>query len=62
MTLLVSEYVNERFIERSIYEDGVDRPRVPKNFPTFEDWYRDRVDGDIVWDVVEEVREEPLMA
>ncbi|WP_446753021.1 intein-containing RctB family protein [Vulcanisaeta sp. JCM 16161] len=60
VTLLVSEYVNERFIERSIYEDGVDRPRVPKNFPTFEDWYRDRVDGDIVWDVVEEVREEPF--
>lgn len=57
---LTLEYVNEGFIERSIHEGRVDKPRIPRSFPAFEEWYEDRVDGDIVWDVVEEVREEPF--
>ena len=57
---LTSEFANERFIERSIYEGRKTKPRVPKNFPKFEDWLKEHVYGDIVWDEVEDVKVEPF--
>ncbi len=53
-----SKWVNRRFIERSIYK-GVSKPRVPRNFPRFEEWASKSIDKDIVWDEVESVRVEP---
>jgi len=57
---LTSEFANERFIERSIYEGRKTKPRVPKNFPKFEDWLKEHVYGDIVWDEVEDIKVEPF--
>ncbi len=48
-------YVNRRFIERAVYE-GVGEPRIPRGFPAFEQWFREHVNGDIIWDEIEEVR------
>ncbi|MDK2913464.1 MAG: hypothetical protein PWQ79_379 [Thermococcaceae archaeon] len=39
--LKVKGTVNRRFVERTIYE-GDREPRVPKNFPTFEEFARER--------------------
>ncbi|MDK2870531.1 MAG: hypothetical protein PWP39_1766 [Pyrococcus sp.] len=37
----VRDVVNRRFVERNIYE-GYREPRVPKNFPTFEEFAKER--------------------
>ncbi|NJE01372.1 intein-containing RctB family protein [Thermococcus sp. JdF3] len=37
----VKDVVNRRFVERAIYE-GEKEPRVPKDFPTFEEFARER--------------------
>ncbi len=37
----VKDIVNRRFVERSIYE-GYREPRIPKDFPTFEEFARER--------------------
>ncbi|BAJ49912.1 conserved hypothetical protein [Candidatus Caldarchaeum subterraneum] len=55
--VLANEFVNTRYLERSVYEGREDTPRVPKNFPRFEDWVELHLDGDIVWDEVESVEE-----
>lgn len=55
ISLLSSEYVNERFVERSLYEGRLGDPRVPFNFPKFEEWVEKHLEGDIVWDEVEEI-------
>ncbi len=49
-----SQWVNRRLIERGIY-NGIKEFRVPKNFPKFEEWARKSIDGDIIWDEIEEV-------
>ena len=57
ITLLLRErtpWVNRRFVERAVY-NGIGAPRVPKGFPAFEEWFRENVEGDIIWDVVEDV-------
>ena len=54
---LTSEFVNERYLERSVYEGREDAPRVPRGFPRFEDWAELHLDGDIVWDEVDSVEE-----
>ncbi|PCN50744.1 RNA-splicing ligase RtcB [Candidatus Geothermarchaeota archaeon ex4572_27] len=53
---LESEWVNKRFIERSVYDGRKGAPRVPRNLPTFEEWVEANLDGDVVWDVVENVK------
>jgi tRNA-splicing ligase RtcB len=50
---LNSPWVNRRFIERSVYEGRRTSPSVPQNFPTFEDWLTENLDGDVVWDEIE---------
>lgn len=57
--LLASEYVNRRFVERGVYEGRKTDPRVPRNLPTYEEWLRDHLEGDVVWDEVVEVSREP---
>ena len=52
------EWVNKRFIERSIYDGRLTSPRVPKGFPFFEDWVAVSLEGDIVWDEIVEITEE----
>jgi tRNA-splicing ligase RtcB len=47
--LLTSDHVNERFIERSVYGGRKSDPRVPRGFVTFEEWTRERLEGDVVW-------------
>jgi tRNA-splicing ligase RtcB len=56
---LTTASVNERFIERSLYEGRKIGPRVPQGLPPFEEWARANSIGDLVWDEVVEVREEP---
>ncbi|OYT25388.1 MAG: RNA-splicing ligase RtcB, partial [Thermoprotei archaeon ex4572_64] len=46
--------INERFIERSLYEN-VENARIPKNFITFEEFARNYVYGEVVYDYVEDV-------
>ncbi len=55
-----SQFVNSRFIERSVYEPRRSRPRIAATFPAFEEWLRDSLEGDIVWDLVTAVEEEAL--
>jgi len=52
------DWVNRRFIERSLYEGRLTPPRVPKGFPYFEDWAAASLEGDVVWDEVVEITEE----
>jgi tRNA-splicing ligase RtcB len=54
----VSRWTNEGFIKSSIYGGRHTSPRVPANFPAFEDWLKDSLEGDVVWDVVTEVTTE----
>jgi len=54
---LSPEHVNERFIERSIYEGRATGPRTPSSLQRFEDWVKEHLSGDIVWDKVEEITE-----
>lgn len=53
--VLVSDYVNGRFVERSLYEGRREEPRIAYNLPAFEEWVSSRLEGDIVWDEVEDV-------
>jgi len=46
--------INERFIERSLYEN-VENARIPKNFITFEEFVKNYVYGEVVYDYVEDV-------
>ncbi|WP_087037325.1 intein-containing RctB family protein [Thermococcus litoralis] len=39
--LEVKDIVNKRFVERTIYQ-GKRKPRIPKNFPTFEEFVKER--------------------
>jgi tRNA-splicing ligase RtcB len=55
----VSDYVNGRFVERSLYEGRREEPRIAYNFPSFEEWVSSRLEGDIVWDEVEDVTTVP---
>jgi len=49
-----NEWANLRFAEGTIHE-GILAPRVLASFPMFKEWIKENVDGDIVWDVVEDV-------
>jgi tRNA-splicing ligase RtcB len=60
VSVLASEFANEKFTKYSIYEGREIGPRIPKNFTKFEEWLSDHVSGDIVWDEVEDVRIEPF--
>lgn len=56
---LVSEYVSERFIHRSIFEKRKTRVRIPPNFPKFKDFLlestKDLKKSGTVWDTVESI-------
>ncbi|MCD6301446.1 MAG: intein-containing RctB family protein [Staphylothermus sp.] len=54
MKMNSSKWVNRRLIERGIYK-GIEEFHVPKNFPKFEEWSKESIDGDIIWDKIEEV-------
>jgi tRNA-splicing ligase RtcB len=49
LELLTIDHVNERFIERSVYEGRKSDLKVPRSFLTFEEWTRERLEGDVVW-------------
>lgn len=61
---LESEYVNRRFIERSLYEGRKGSPRVPSNLPTFKDFLRSATKGlgktGAVWDRIVKKEEIPF--
>ena len=50
-------YINERFVERSVYEGRQTKPRVSQAFPTFEEYVEEAtqdLDGSgMVWDRIE---------
>ncbi len=50
--------VNRRLIERSLYE-GTGDARVPQNFPTFERFMKEHVDGEVVFDKVVQIESIP---
>jgi len=57
---LSSEFVNKRFLERSLYE-GRDEPRIAYNFPKYSD-YRKEITAGLensiyVWDKIEKIEE-----
>jgi tRNA-splicing ligase RtcB len=60
---LESEYVNRRFIERSLYEERKNLPRVPLSFLSFEDFLESATEGlgktGAVWDRV--VKKEEIL-
>ncbi len=60
---LESEYVNRRFIERSLYGERKSLPRAPLNFPSFEDFLESATRGlgktGAVWDRI--VKKEELL-
>jgi tRNA-splicing ligase RtcB len=51
-----SKHVNKRFIERSLYEERNTKPRIPSNFPTFEEFLENVTRGlgttGMVWDEI----------
>ncbi|WP_461829188.1 RtcB family protein [Aquifex sp.] len=49
--------INRRFVERSIYEARED-VRIGKDTLSFEEWAKHYTEGFIVWDEIEEIREE----
>ena len=58
LTVIVSKYrgkVNQRFIERSVYSE-VKNTRIPKGLIRFEEYVKSKVEGDIVYDEVEEIK------
>jgi len=61
---IVSEYeqpwVNKRHIERSLYEGRDGLSRIPNGFPKFEEWASERMDGDLLWDRIANIMEEPF--
>ena len=54
-----SEYINERFVERSVYEGRQTKPRVSQAFPTFEAYIeeatQDLSNSGMVWDRIESI-------
>ncbi len=54
-----SKYINERFIERSVYEGRQTKPRVSQAFPTFEKYIeeatQDLEQSGMVWDRIESI-------
>ena len=54
---LTSTYVNERFIERSLYGERRTSPRVAYNFPGFLEFFKERTDtlgeSGVLWDTIE---------
>ncbi|MGC8675510.1 RtcB family protein [Fervidicoccus sp.] len=50
-----SKWINKKYVERAIY-DGITVPRVSYNFPRFEDWIKDNLQGDIVYDMIEDIK------
>ena len=55
---IMQSHVNERFVERGVYADEVEEPMAPRGLPRFEDWLKANVEGDVVWDIIEDVKEE----
>jgi len=57
---LTDENVNERFIQRSIYSGRNDKPRVPKSFPTFEEYFEEVTEGlghsGMLWERIEKTK------
>ncbi|MEA3378098.1 MAG: RtcB family protein [Nanoarchaeota archaeon] len=53
--------INQRYVERSIYSSRKTSPRVPNNFPTFNQFKegaaKDLGDSGMVWDKVKEIEE-----
>lgn len=58
---LSSEWINRRFLERSIWEGRDTSPRVPMAFPNFEEWADENSEGEIVWDEVVDIQEEQFL-
>lgn len=54
MLAIESKWVNTRSSEREAHWN-ISEFRLPKGFPTFEEFTRENLDGDIVWDYVEEI-------
>ena len=58
---LCSEFINRRFIERSVYEGRKTDPRIPFNFPKFLEFLEAVTRGlgksGAVWDEIEEIKE-----
>jgi tRNA-splicing ligase RtcB len=54
---LISTYVNDRFIERSLYEERKTSPRVAHNFPQFKKFMQEHTsrlsDSGLVWDKIQ---------
>lgn len=54
--LLTSEYTNGRFIERSLYKNREDDPRIAYNFPEFDEFLKTSTEGlgetGMVWDEI----------
>lgn len=54
---LKSAYVNERFIERSLYDHGITKPRVAHDFLLFDEFVVMKTEGlgqsGVLWDVIE---------
>ncbi len=55
MLMKKSRWINRRLVERAIYNE-VSEVRIPRNFPTFEEWAREHLSGDIIWDEIEEIK------
>jgi len=59
---LTSAHVNQRFLERSIYEGRKTKPRISSSFPTFEEYVEEATEGlgtsGMVWERI--ARIEPI--
>ncbi|MFQ6055853.1 MAG: RtcB family protein, partial [Methanosarcinales archaeon] len=63
---LKSEYINTRFLERSLYETRKTSPRIASNFPKFEEFLKESTkelsNSGMVWDFIENIEEIPYNA
>lgn len=54
------ENVNKRFIERSIYGNRKGKPRIPKSFPTFEEYFEEVTEelgqSGMLWERIEKIK------
>ncbi|MEM3087607.1 MAG: intein-containing RctB family protein [Candidatus Bathyarchaeia archaeon] len=54
---LTSKWINERFLERWVYRQDSPIPRIPQNFPTFENFIQTHAanphNSPLVWDKIE---------
>lgn len=59
MQMAQQQGVNQRFVERSLYENALRVPRVPKDFPTFDEYLQDATLGlentGMVWERIERI-------